>query len=585
HYMSVTNFNTENNSFGKLIGNGVSYQIPPFQRDYSWGEEEWEELWHDIRDTVKEGGESVHYMGYLVLRSYEKSDTEVVYDVIDGQQRLTTLSLIVLAALKNLRNLVIENTDADNNTKRIEELRRTYIGYLDPVTLHSKTKLILNRNNNDYFQSYIVPLTDPLPQHGFKASERSLRKGFLWFVDRLVEYTKDIKENKGEALASFISKMSNRLVFTAITVTDELNAYKVFETLNARGVRLSATDLLKNHLFSVLYNKGQTSLHENDIKLLENKWEIMVGRLGSESFPDFLRIHWNSRYNFVRASELFKTIRKQIRKREDAFDLLRNIDIDIEHYLELVQPDNHLKLHHAQESLSTLKMFGIKQPLALLLAARRQFSDADFETLLHICVVISLRYNVIGNLPPNEQEIVYNKAARRIASKEINNLAEIFPELKTIYPPDEKFKADFSEKIIKTNQSTRNNRIVKYLLGKIQSHLYGVEPDIESDNVTVEHILPQNPELGWENFSSNDTESYVYRIGNMTLLNKSDNKISGNTSYDKKREIYRNASNFPLTQKIAQDYNNWTTVTINSYQKNLAAQAAARWRITQLSGK
>ena len=67
--MSATNFKTENNTFRKLIGNGLTYRIPRFQRDYSWTEEEWEDLWMDLLGTLKPGGEPAHYMGYLVLQS------------------------------------------------------------------------------------------------------------------------------------------------------------------------------------------------------------------------------------------------------------------------------------------------------------------------------------------------------------------------------------------------------------------------------------------------------------------------------------------------------------------------------------
>lgn len=81
-------------------------------------------------------------MGYLVLQSSD----DKTFDVIDGQQRLTTLSLIVLATLKNIRRLIEEKNDADHNQQRLEQIRQTYIGYLDPVTLVSRSKLSLNRN-------------------------------------------------------------------------------------------------------------------------------------------------------------------------------------------------------------------------------------------------------------------------------------------------------------------------------------------------------------------------------------------------------------------------------------------------------
>ena len=142
--MSATNFNTKNDTYRKLMGNGLIYRIPRFQRDYSWTEEEWEDLWVDIHGTIKPDGEPAHYMGYLVLQS----DNDKVFDVIDGQQRLTTMNLIVLAALKNMQRLIAEKKDPENNQKRLDQIRQTYIGYLDPVTLVSQSKLTLSRSRS-----------------------------------------------------------------------------------------------------------------------------------------------------------------------------------------------------------------------------------------------------------------------------------------------------------------------------------------------------------------------------------------------------------------------------------------------------
>lgn len=123
-------------------------------------------------------------------------------------------------------------------------------------------------------------------------------------------------------------------------VTDELNAFKVVETLNARGVRLSSTDLLKNYLFSIVHREGA---HEHEMMALEQRWEQIIGRLGSENFPDFLRIHWNSRHNFVRQAELFKTIRNQIRDKSQTFQLLRALEEDADTFAALSQPEDSLR--------------------------------------------------------------------------------------------------------------------------------------------------------------------------------------------------------------------------------------------------
>ena len=181
--MAATNFKTENNTFRKLIGNGLTYRIPRFQRDYSWTDDEWEDLWADLMGTLQPEGESAHYMGYLVLQSSD----DKTFEVIDGQQRLTTVSIIVLAVLKNLQRLIDSGNDSEANKRRMEQIRQTYVGYLDPVTLVARARLTLNRNNNSYFQDYLVPLGH-LPQRGFRASEHLLRKAFEWFDRRVAEY-------------------------------------------------------------------------------------------------------------------------------------------------------------------------------------------------------------------------------------------------------------------------------------------------------------------------------------------------------------------------------------------------------------
>lgn len=570
--MSATNFKTENNTYRKLIGNGLTYTIPRFQRDYSWTEDEWEDLWVDILGTIQEGGEPAHYMGYLVLQSQDEKS----FDVIDGQQRLTTLTLIVLAALKNLNRLIEENKQPESNQRRLDQIRQTYIGYLDPVTLVSRTKLTLNRNNDHYFQNYLVQLGH-LPVRGFRASEHSLRKAFEWYEKRVREYAKKNGGDEGVTLASLVETMSDRLFFTVISVTDELNAYKVFETLNARGVRLSSTDLLKNYLFSVLHKENE---NPHEMKTLEERWESMVTRLGSESFPDFLRSHWISRRTFVRQSELFKTIRAKVSNRQAVFDLLRDMEEDMDTYLALTSPEASHWPPEMKGYAQNLRMFNVRQPFPLLLAAHRVLNQSDFATILRSCVIISFRYNVIGSQPTNEQEKTYNLAAQKLTGKDISTAGSILETLRSIYPRDESFKTAFAEKAIRTTNS-RNNRIVRYILCELERQAYGEAYDFESDSFNIEHVLPQNPEQGWEQFTDEESDALVYRIGNMTLLAKNSNKNIGNAGYSAKRSLLA-ASGFSLTRKLAEENADWTPERIAARQKNLAKIATAVWRIAQL---
>lgn len=310
------NLDTSNRTYRQVVGNGLIYSVPRFQRDYSWNTTEWDDLWQDVEGLFEEGGEEEHYMGYLVLQSKDSKN----FDIIDGQQRLTTLSILVLAFLGNLQKLIEDNLDPERNQQRLEQLRNTFIGYLDPVTLIPRSKLNLNRNNDNLYQTYLVPL-EPAPKRNLKATEHLMRKAYDWFFN--VVKQRFSANRRGDYLARFIDSLADKLFFTVITVNDELNAYKVFETLNARGVKLSSTDLLKNYLFAVVHNNGAD---EHEMTELDNKWERLVGLIGSDSLPDFLRAYWNSKNKFVRHAELFKRIRESISSKGEVFSLMRDLE-------------------------------------------------------------------------------------------------------------------------------------------------------------------------------------------------------------------------------------------------------------------
>lgn len=562
------NFNATNSTFRQLMGNGLSYRVPRFQRDYSWGADEWDDLWQDLVALFGEAPEPAHYMGYLVLQSADNR----AFDIIDGQQRMTTLSLLMLAAVARLTDLAASGDPADPQRRRAEQLRSNYIGYLDPVSLVSRSKLVLNRHNDRFYQHYLVPL-ESLPQGGLNASEHLLRRAFLWFKDRIEERSGD----DGEAVARFVDGAVDKLFFTIITVTDELNAFKVFETLNARGVRLSATDLLKNHLFSVV---SRDNPHEAEIDALEDRWESVVGLLGSERFPEFLRVFWNSRNRLVRKTDLFKTLRREVSDRSSVFQLIRDMDRAARVYSALRRSEDDLWTAAERESLAQLQMFNVRQPLALLLAAFERFGESDragFGRFLRAIAVVSFRYNVIGGRQSNEQEVVYNRIACGLSVGEIGSVQAAIARLRPVYPEDEEFRAAFIEKELRTT-SSRNNRVVRFILFRLEAQLSEQYFDFESAKYGIEHVLPENPNDGWDQFDEQQREAATYRLGNMTLLATTANRDLGNSGYAEKRSAYQE-SDFAITRKLAEDFDTWTVEKLRSRQGWMAKQATSIWRI------
>ena len=111
----------QNRLFSEMMSNSRRYVVPPFQRDYSWEQEQWEELWQDIEQMRKSNTQ--HFMGYVVLQTEDERN----FQIIDGQQRITTISLLILAVLKKLQALVDSDIDRESNRQRIEEYRRMYV--------------------------------------------------------------------------------------------------------------------------------------------------------------------------------------------------------------------------------------------------------------------------------------------------------------------------------------------------------------------------------------------------------------------------------------------------------------------------
>ena len=241
----------ENRCFAEIMSNNRRYIVPLFQRDYSWEEEQWEELWEDIEQMQQ--SQTQHFMGYLVLQTKDGKS----FQIIDGQQRITTISIVILSVLKTLQALVDDQIDEEANRQRIEEYKRTYIGVFDSITLTTAPKLVLNRHNNQHFRAMVERLEVPTRRRLTKTN-RVLNRAFEFFVSKLSQQRRD-----GRKLATLVGDIADGLLFTAITVKDDLNAYTVFETLNARGVHLATPDLLKNYLLSTFASHPAFFTDEN----------------------------------------------------------------------------------------------------------------------------------------------------------------------------------------------------------------------------------------------------------------------------------------------------------------------------------
>jgi hypothetical protein len=554
-------------SFGDLLGNGRIFRVPSFQRDYAWREEEWDDLWRDILESAATG--QPHYMSYVLLQS---ADTQN-FVIIDGQQRFATLSLLALAVLKHLQELVEKGVEAIENRQRIAILRTSFLGYQDPASLIPTSKLFLNRNIDDFYQSFLLRLRSPVSPEALKPAEKSLWKAFLFFYEAISDHFG--AAISGQALAGLLNvTVARRLIFTVIQVDDDLNAYQVFETLNARGVRLSTSDLLKNYLFSIVARISPAELSE-----AERQWQTINDELGREDFTPFLRHYWNSRYPLERKSNLFKAIRKAVRDSDEVFELLERLERIAPVYLALSHPDDPSWRgdRDRRKRIVEFDLFYTPQCYSLLLSGYERLEPAEFTRLLQVCAVISFRYNVICKLNANTLEEVCNRAALKVRNGDATTARQIFQALKPIYVADEKFKDDFSWAAVNT-RSSRGKRLARYILFSIENQLSNKDYNFEDTSATIEHILPENLTAEWvTRFSASEHEANVYRLGNLSLLETTKNKECGAAPYEEKLPVYQNSVYRLTAQEI--NYIEWTPGTLHKRQEKMARWATAIWRV------
>ncbi len=565
------NFDTSNKSFSEIIGNGKRYTVPKYQRDYSWDREQWEDLWTDIREisNLDKQDREEHYMGYLVL---QRSDIDQ-YTIIDGQQRITTLSLLILAALQ-----ILKKSSVEDDQKRIKLLKYKFISTQSASLLSEELKLELNRNCDYYYRNDLASLKNMPRKRSLKRTEHQLRKAKEYF-EKVLSALKVDGGTLGELIENIVS---NYLLFTVITVGDDVNAYKVFETLNARGVQLSTPDLLKNYIFSTIDPRYE---NDNLIEEQEERWSQILDDLGSVEFPKFLHTFWNGRNPLVRKTQLYKVIKRKICAPEDGIKLLKDLASASSIYAALRNSKDELwgnisdskAKDRIKDCLHMFKTFNIVSPYGILLNARLQFSDdADFGKVCKYMNAFCMRYHVICNHPAQNIEGVYNRIACSIF--ESSDLGSVKTELLNHMPNDEEFINHFSDKTFSTSKKMKKEA---YILGSIENHLnpHNQSP-LPNPNWTIEHILPKkahNTEASWRNAFGDSLEQHIPRIGNLTLLSSKHNQSVSRKAFSEKKVVFE-ASGIKLSQFVA-EHEDWNPDTVSEHQRKLAQIAAQIWRI------
>ena len=534
---------------------GQQFAIPEYQRPYAWGEPQVDELWDDLLESLGVG----HFMGSLVLNVEDEDRPQV----IDGQQRLTTLA-VLLALIRD----------------RYHDIGSQYAGQPDQLLLNSFAKgntafkLRSGEANWPVLRDFI--LRSPMDENRKVLSQlSSLDRSSRLRNKRLVSNTKRLARlldshvatasSAEAALYALESHIRTGLEFVAIKVSNVADAFLLFETLNDRGLQLSAADLLKSHLLSQIAQESNDDAATQEAAQI---WDDMIEALGGVDVTRFLRHFLLMTHAKVRKDDVFPRFKDDVRS-VGASKLLHRISEFAVDYGRLMDPS---KLDDAKVGAAVTQIHGQNSVthFVLLLPALHYLDPQAFVRICRMAEILSFRWVVCG-LNAQELESTYAKAAKIVDQSQGSDVDEVLALMHSVLPPSEQFKEGFRQARMGVKYVTR------YVLASIERALNPAGELKPSDEVHIEHIMPQAKTEYWEQ-KVEDEEGYrdlVARWGNLTLLHQSPNQEISNGPYDVKRDLYR-ASDLRITRQLA-ELDEWDEDAIDMRQRWLAVVADQLW--------
>jgi len=553
-------------TLGLIIRNRQGLRVPINQRSYAWKRGHVRDLFTDLNGAFQAGAEE-YFLGSIIVVSPDKADYIEVYD---GQQRIATAMILIGAIRDFILTVLKDEKEATVITEK----------YLIGAERRNQEvpKFTLSSADRDYFVDRV--LKKPNERKNLGATKESLElinEAAQEAADHVRTITKnlppDVQANTLQRWIDYLEK-SARVIW--VEVKDQATAYRIFETMNDRGLKLSAADLLKNYLYSLV--------SEANAPKITYHWQSMMAvleSLGREDGDavDYLRYLWITTHGHTRSSDLFDRIKKEKSSETTALDFAGELDLRSNDYAAILTPSHDAwgTFHQEVKSdIDTLRYLGVSQIRPLLLAAKVKFNEKEIARLFKNAVNWSVRCLIAG-VPSGNLEGAYSKTAKAIMDGNITKVDELVKEesIVNLIPPDDRFMAAVQTASVPTAS------LARYYLRKIQI-VADAKPEPEytpnqDKDITLEHVLPQKPGADWK-LPPDKMQALYNRLGNLALLKGSVNSKLGNIGINKKfPELAK--SEFGLTNMISKQAD-WGEKEISDRQQRLAEYAVKAWPFT-----
>lgn len=558
------------------------FSIPNFQRAYDWGNKQIVDLWSSLDSSDDEK----YFIGNIVCIRQESEPERLA--LVDGQQRLTTLSLALIAirdAYKDISSIKDPELKryASQASKRLN-FYLTDVNHEDPDDIFIRLEL----GKKEYQEAFeaLIYEDEELYENNFNNKKyKSLSNQAQKYIKNykiIKKLTKDLLDDRGvKGLKEFEKKVKS-CQFIAIICESENDVYKIFEGLNSTGLGLSVADLVKN---SILQSMSSKSARET----VEYTWMEMEGnfdKTSRELFPKFLRYHWMSTQSYVSISSLFESIKKQYIKNKESHEIKEYVESLYQEslwYLGIRYSSYEQHLNELKIVLPELVRFRLlgrydqANPVLLLylrkyLSNKKIFTVRQLRSSINLLWIFMFRARFVSVSPSKYEKVFANhcKTLNKLKTTEDveSELNRFSKELKPIVIDKEQVRGGIID-LEYSKDSALITHILRALLERKgpKSHRHNID--------SLEHILPQSPEKNW-GLKKEEVVSYVEKIGNLTLLDaNTENPTAGNKSLnDKLKNVYLK-SPFKLNKEIEKwrkDFNSNPEIAIQRRGEELAIE-------------
>ncbi|MBX3495583.1 MAG: DUF262 domain-containing protein [Parvibaculum sp.] len=570
----------EESNFADLVAGDNVINIPLFQREYKWNEKNLTQFWQDIEDIL-DGTKMSQFLGVVVtVRQPSAIGRPTIYDIVDGQQRLFTCYLSLAAAVR----VALDNGHRDWAL----EVARTYL-LLRPFSQHpTNTKLVPSAADRQQFKM----IWDEISAHSLLRGEESWTsvgrpvppqssgnaKGALLTQYRRVvrKLAAAYKEHGKERIDRTVEILASRLSFVSISLRDPIAAPIIFERLNARGERITTSDLVRNEIFSRVAADPSLAqvIFQNDWQPFQAKFTVNGVDLEKMLFPYGLSID-----SSATKAELFSVLRT----RWDGFADTRDIISDMERFAPTVillekgtaldpLPTTllpYLKRLHKLGAPSSIYAFVCQ----LVDSVNREEFDESLASEVLLVIESFLARRAICGIEPTGLHAVFKGLWQDLRAKAGGvtpaSIKETIKQKTTVSWPSD---SELEEAV--RNGDLYNRKICRFVLSSYEGDLQGESPQ---DEFEIEHILPQAHAAAWRQyFSDEEHDKYRHTFANLIPLTSKMNNVGGRNPFDAKRSAFED-SIFATARAVAREYTEWTPEAIERRATVLADWATNKW--------